>query len=83
MGTAERQVPSIILAQYWEFWIISVLKPQGTCQLCQLKGARGKEIACAISSYCHTSLWFLLPDFTVKINAGISRKVFQTFKSSL
>lgn len=35
-GAAEQQVPSRILAQYWEFWITSVPKPRGTCQQCQL-----------------------------------------------
>lgn len=43
----------------------------------------GKETACVIPSYYRTLLWVLLPDFTVKIKPGLSRKILQTFKGSL
>lgn len=78
----QHEVPSMLLAYYWKYWMIFVFRPKDTCQQCILVGQGGKETVCYSFLLQYFALFFSIW-FTVNIKPGTNGKLLQRFKSSL
>lgn len=85
----QHEVPSMLLAYYWKYWMIFVFRPKDTCQQCILLG-QGERKLCVIPSYHNTLLCFLVSDLLLTLSQEQmessykdSKAPFKTFSSFL